>query len=110
MQRRIDDATRMLETAWRSNSQNARGDLALAYALAGRREDAEKLVSDAGDLFVRARIFAALQDRERTLEILDRARSSALSEWGGRWRFRSTHSCLATPRLKGIRKKVGLPE
>jgi hypothetical protein len=110
MQRRIDDATRMLETAWRSNSQNARGDLALAYALAGRREDAEKLVSDAGDLFVRARIFAALQDRERTLEILDGAAVVGPFRMGRALAFPEYAFLPGDSTTQRHTNKVGLPE
>jgi TolB-like protein/Flp pilus assembly protein TadD len=108
-QGRIDEATRMLETAFRSDQRYARGDLAFAYALAGRREDAEKLVTDASDLFVRARIFAALHDSERTLEALDRAAVVGPFRMGRALAFPEYAFLRGDPRLQGIRKKVGLP-
>jgi TolB-like protein len=109
-QRRIDEATRMLEAASRSDSAGARGDLAFAYALAQRRDEAENLVADAPDLFVRARIFAGLQDKERTLEALERAAVAGPFRMGRALAFPEYSFLRGDPRLKLIRKKVGLPE
>jgi TolB-like protein len=109
--RRIGEATRMLETAWRNDSRGGvRGDLAFAYALAGRREEAEKLIADAGDLFVRARVFAGLRDKDRTLEVLDRAAVVGPFRMGRALAFPEYAFLRGDPRLRVIRKKVGLPE
>lgn len=109
--RRIGEATRMLETAWRNDSRGgARGDLAFAYALAGRREEAEKLIADADDLFVRARVFAGLRDKDRTLEALDRAAVVGPFRMGRALAFPEYAFLRGDPRSMVIRKKVGLPE
>jgi hypothetical protein len=62
----------------RTNPQLARRDIAdeqlgYAYALAGRRDDAEKIAAWAPLLIEQATIFVALGDKDRAFEALDRA-------------------------------------
>jgi tetratricopeptide (TPR) repeat protein len=110
-QARIDEATRTLEMAFRNDSSSrVRSDLAYAYALAGRREDAENLVASVGDLFDHARVFAGLRDRERTLEALDRAVVAGPFRMGRALAFPKYAFLRGDPRLKSVRNKVGLPE
>src|SRR5262249_9463257 len=71
---RIDEAIPTLEMAFRNEPRwRIRSDLAYAYALAGRREDAEKLVASILDPFEHARVYAGLRDTGRTLEALNNA-------------------------------------
>jgi hypothetical protein len=46
---------------------------ACAYARAGLRQDAEQLIAKIADSLAQARVFAALDDKERTMKALERA-------------------------------------
>jgi hypothetical protein len=70
--------------------------LAVPYARAGRREEAEKLAADRSlSPFNQARTFACLGDKDRTFEAL---------------RFQGYSQLRGDPRMKALRKRVGLPE
>jgi tetratricopeptide (TPR) repeat protein len=108
---RIDEAIRTLEMAFRNEPRfRIRSDLAYAYALAGRREDAEKLVASILDPFEHARVYAALRDTERTLEALDNAAVAGPFRMGRALAFPEYAFLRGDPRLKALRKKVGLPD
>jgi TolB-like protein/Flp pilus assembly protein TadD len=85
--------------------------LGYAYGKAGRREEAEKLAAAVSpNAFSQALIFAGLGDKDRTLEALDRMAPLGAVRIG-----RALHSpefalLRGDPRLKALRKKVGLPE
>jgi hypothetical protein len=85
------------------------GELGHAYLRPGRREDAERPAA-LQNPFNRAVIFAGLGDTDRTLEALH------LAAAGGPFRigraFTSPEFALlrGDPRVKALRKKVGLPE
>lgn len=86
--------------------------LACAYALAGRREEAEQLAAHSG-LDNKMQAFACLGDKERVFEALDRVVMLGPIRMG--WfllRVDREHPGLlrGDPRLKTLRKKVGLPE
>jgi serine/threonine-protein kinase len=105
-QGRIGEAIRILAT-----SPSDRAYLGYAYARAGRREEAEKLAVDLSPrAFQQAPIFAGLGDKERTLEALDR--SAVLGPFRiGRALHEPEFALLrGDPRVKVLRKKVGLPE
>jgi tetratricopeptide (TPR) repeat protein len=107
----INQATRMLETAGgNSSSSRVRSDLGYAYALAGRREEAEKLAAGVGEPFAQAHIFAGLRDKDRTLEALDRGAAAGPFRMGRALAFPEYAFLRGDPRLKALRKKVGLPE
>jgi len=108
---RIDEAIPTLEMAFRNEPRwIIRSDLAYAYALAGRREDAEKLVASILDPFAHARVYAGLRDTERTLEALDNAAVAGPFRMGRALAFPEYAFLRGDRRLNAIRKKVGLPD
>jgi Flp pilus assembly protein TadD len=104
-QGRFDEAIQLLSTL-----KNPRY-LGYAYGRAGRREEAEKLAAAvAPNSFSQALIFAGLGDRDRTFQALDR-----VAELGGARIGRALNSpefvlLRDDPRVKTLRKRVGLPE
>jgi TolB-like protein/Flp pilus assembly protein TadD len=104
-QGRIDEAIRILAT------EKMQRYLGYAYGRAGRREDAEKLAAAvAPNAFSEALIFAGLGDKDRTLEALDRVAPLGAARIG--WALNDPEFALVRgdPRVKALRKKVGLPE
>jgi TolB-like protein len=91
------------------NSGSDRMYLGYAYARSGRREEAERLAMGLSQ-HQRAVIFAGLGDKERTLEALDRVAGVGPVRMG--WILSNPELALlrGDPRLKALRKKVGLPE
>lgn len=88
-----------------------RGFLGYAYARAGRREEAEKLVAEiAPNPFNEALVLAGLGDRNRTLEALDRMVVLGPLRIGRTLTFPEFDIVKDDPRIGVIRKKVGLPE
>jgi hypothetical protein len=85
--------------------------LGVAYAKTGRREDAERVAAVVPRPLAKAAIFAALGDKDRTFEALDRAVPLGPIRIGLDV-FASPRFALlrGDPRLKALRKKVGLPE
>ena len=85
--------------------------LGYAYGRAGRREEAEKLaVAAAPHAYFQALIYAGLGDKDRTLDALDR-----VTQLGGARIGRALNSpefalLRGDPRVKALRKKVGLPD
>jgi serine/threonine-protein kinase len=112
-QGRITEAIQILESNFSPGvaAPEARASLGYAYALAGRREEAEKLAAaGARNPFNQAVIFAALGDKDRTFEALDRAVAAGPFRLGRaltRPEFVLLHG---DQRVKWLRKKVGLPE
>ena len=89
----------------------ASGILGCAYARAGRREEAEKLAADRSlNSFNQAQIFACLGDKDRAFEALDRAAGAGPVRMGRLLRFQGYSQLRGDPRVKALRKKVGLPE
>jgi TolB-like protein/Flp pilus assembly protein TadD len=86
-----------------------RGNLGYAYARSGRHEDAEKLAVDLPPLG-QALIFAGLGDKERALEALDRMAVVGPLRMGSILGLPELALLRGDPRLKALRKKVGLPE
>jgi len=110
-QGKAGEAVHILETTWsgqllRMGAQS----LGVAYAGAGRREDAERLAALVPRPIGKATIFAALGDKERTLEYLDQlVRTGPVRV--GRILIDPEFAFLrGDPRLKALRKKVGLPD
>jgi len=85
--------------------------LGYAYGRAGRRDEAEKIAAAvAPNAFSQALVYAGLGDKDRTLEALDRVTPLGAVRIG-----RALHSpefalLRGDPRVKALRKKVGLPE
>jgi adenylate cyclase len=112
-QGRTGEAIQILEAAINRGVRQADvvwGYLGYAYARAGRREDAEKLASGAQNPFDQAMIFAGLGDKDRTFEALDRAAAVGPARMGWRLTYPEYALLRGDPRLKALRKKVGLPE
>ena len=84
--------------------------LGVAYAQAGRREDAERVAALLPRPANKALIFAAMGDMDRTLEALDQMVSMGPTRIGRLLIFPEFAFLRGDPRLKAIRKKVGLPE
>jgi TolB-like protein/DNA-binding winged helix-turn-helix (wHTH) protein/Tfp pilus assembly protein PilF len=87
-----------------------RGFLGYAYARSGRREEAEKMASAAQHANEQALIFAGLGDKERTLEALERIGALGPQRVGAYLYFPQFEFLRGDPRVKALRKKVGLPE
>jgi len=117
-QGRIDEAIQLLGTV-RSGSPGDRnhheineGFLGYAYVRSGRREEAEHLVvAYAGQPQILVLIYAGMGDKDRALEALEQMAPEAGPQRIGQY---LTYPELATlrgdPRLKALRKRVGLPE
>ena len=114
-QGRIGEAIQILETALNGGvaaGSQIRGELGYAYGRAGRREDAEKLLAATPSInpFNQALIFAGLGDKDRTFEALDRAATAGPFRIGRALTFPEYALLRGDPRVKALRKKVGLPE
>lgn len=93
------------------------GYLAYAYAKVGRRTEAEKLMAEAPTLYPNrsgafqfALAFAGLGDKDRTLEKLERMAALGPLRLGLDLIYPEFALVRGDPRVKALRKKVGLPE
>jgi len=85
--------------------------LGYAYGRAGRRDAAEKFAAAASpNAFTQAMTFAGLGDKDRTLEALERLGSNGAVRVGRALNSPEFGLLRGDPRVKGLRKKVGLPE
>jgi tetratricopeptide (TPR) repeat protein len=111
-QAKNEEAVRILEASWTGHLLEPGGHvLGIAYAKAGRRDDAERIAAMLPRLASRAQIFAALEDKERTLEMLDRMTPMGPARIGRDFLISPNFAFLSgDPRLPALRKKVGLPE
>ncbi len=106
-QGRIGEAIEILATSTRPVDQ---AYLAYAYARAGRRDEAEKLAAVLPNPFQQARVFAGLGDKDRTLEALNRMATQGPVRIGRTLNNPEFALLRGDPRLKALRKKVGLPD
>jgi Tfp pilus assembly protein PilF len=107
-QGRFDEAIQLLAN---EDPLGRGGLLGYAYARSGRRAEAEKLAATLTvSPFQQALIFAGLGDKERSLEALDRMTALGALRVGGILAFPELALLRGDPRLKALRKKVGLPE
>lgn len=103
-QGRIDEAIQIFATGEKQY-------VGYAYGRAGRRQEAENFAAAAApNAFTQALTFAGLGDKDRTLEALDRLAVNGAVRVG-----RGLHSpefalLRGDPRVKALRRKVGLPE
>jgi TolB-like protein/Flp pilus assembly protein TadD len=114
-QGRTQEAIQILEIAFHQGvkpGSEVSGHLGYAYARAGRREESEKLAVaiPSQNPFNQALIFAGLGDKDRTLEALDRATTAGPLRIGRALTWPELSLLHGDPRVKVIRKKVGLPE
>jgi tetratricopeptide (TPR) repeat protein len=109
-QGRIGEAIQILE-ADLARGQVDSGVLGNAYGRAGRREEAEKLAAGwQDDPLVHAMTFAGLGDKDRTLQALERMAPLGPFRIGRALTFPELALVRGDPRVKALRKKVGLPE
>ncbi len=106
-QGRTGEAIQLLATSVRPVDQ---AFLGYAYARAGRREEAEKLVGALPNPGQHALIFAGLGDKDRTFEALDRMAVQGPVRIGRELTYPELALLRGDPRLKALRKKVGLPD
>jgi serine/threonine-protein kinase len=109
-QGRFGEAIQILEAALNRGGRGS-GILGCAYARAGRRDEAEKLAADSSlNLFEQAQIFSCLGYDDRTFEALERATTAGPVRMGRLSRFQGYARLRGDPRMKALRKRVGLPE
>jgi TolB-like protein/Tfp pilus assembly protein PilF len=88
-----------------------RGYLGYAYARAGRHDEAEKIAAaDALTPFHQAVTFSGLGDKDRTFEALGRMTVQGPVRIGRALMLPELAALRGDPRVKALRKKVGLPE
>ena len=111
-QGKYDEAIAILEPVWSGHLlQPGAQALGMAYAKAGRRDDAIRIAQGLPRLASKAQIFAALQDKDRTLALLDQMTAMGPARMGRDFLLSENFAFLrGDPRLKDIRKKAGLPE
>ena len=104
-QGRIEEAIQILATE--PNPQY----LGYGYGRAGRREEAEKFAAAAApNALTQALTFAGLGDKDRALEALERLASNGAVRVGRALNSPEFALLRGDPRVKALRKKVGLPE
>jgi adenylate cyclase len=85
--------------------------LGYAYARAGRRQDAERIaVEVVPNAYSEALIYAGLGDKDRTFKALDRVAGLGAARIGQALNSPEFALLRGDPRVKALRKKVGLPE
>jgi serine/threonine-protein kinase len=113
-QGRVDEAIHILDTAVTQGApmgDTVRGFLGYAYARAGHRDEAEMLaVAPSAPPFNQALTFAGLGDKDRTFDALDRVTVLGPFRVGRALTFPEFAMLRGDPRMKALRKKVGLPE
>jgi tetratricopeptide (TPR) repeat protein len=107
-----EQAVRILEATWSGHLLDPGAQsLGIAYARAGRRKDAERIAALVPRYASKAQIFAALGDKERTLEVLDLMIPMGPTRMGRDFLISPNFAFLGgDPRLKVLRSKVRLPE
>ena len=108
---RASEAIPILEARFKDNlTRPGTGALGYSYALAGRREDAERIAALQPRPIEQAEIFVGLGDTDRAFEALDRAIPLGPVRIGRALTFPEFAALRTDPRVKTLRKKVGLPE
>jgi tetratricopeptide (TPR) repeat protein len=110
-QGKTGDAVRVLEEQWgtRLMAQGAHS-LGVAYARAGRRRDAERVAAAMPRPASKGVVFAALGDRDRTLDTLEEMIPMGPTRIGRALIGPEYAFLRGDPRLHALRKRVGLPE
>jgi len=93
-----------------ANGPDIKGFLGYAYGRAGRRDEAEKLAAADQRPYAQALTFAGLGDKQRTLDALERMAILGPVRLGRDLTYPEFDLVRGNPRLKALRKKVGLPE
>ncbi len=101
------EALRVLET--KRAEPGVQHWMAHAYVMAGRRAEVERLAAAHDHPFRLAVIYAALGDKDRAFEALDRAADSLPHRVGILLREAEMAALRDDPRFAAVRKKLGLP-
>jgi tetratricopeptide (TPR) repeat protein len=111
-QGRIQEAIKILvdRIEQGANGPDIKGFLGYAYGRAGRRDEAKKLAAADQRPYAQALTFAGLGDKERTLDALERMAIFGPVRLGRDLTYPEFDLVPGDPRLKALRKKVGLPE
>jgi serine/threonine-protein kinase len=108
---RASEAIPILEARFKDNlTSPGTGELGYSYALAGRRQDAERIAAVQPRPIAQAEVFVALGDKDRAFEALYRAIPLGPVRIGRALTFPEFAPLRGDPRVKILRKKVGLPE
>ena len=110
-QGKFAEMVRIQEARWRDHlSEPGAGSLGVAYAKGSRRADAERIAAIVPRPQAKAAIFAALGDKDRTLDALYRMVPLGPIRLG--WALMSPEFAFVRddPRLRTLRRKAGLPE
>jgi TolB-like protein/Tfp pilus assembly protein PilF len=86
-----------------------RGFLGYAYGRAGRRDEAEKIAAETSEPYTQALTFAGIGDKERTLQALERMAVLGPVRLGRDLTYPEFNLVRGDPRLKVLRKELGLP-
>jgi tetratricopeptide (TPR) repeat protein len=101
---KIDEAIPLLE------EDGNQGFIGWAYARSGRREEAERLAAaNSSRPAIQALIYAGLGDKDRTIEALNRMAAGGATRVGQYLTYPELTVIRGDPRVKALRKKVGLP-
>jgi tetratricopeptide (TPR) repeat protein len=111
-QRKNEEAVRILEPVWSGHlMEPGAQSLGIAYAKAGRNQDAERIAAMLPRLASKTQVFAALGDKDRTFELLNRMIPMGPARIGRDFLISPNFVFLrGDPRLNELRRKVGLPE
>jgi len=110
-QERMADAVRVLEEQWASRLMlMGAQSLGVAYARAGRRGDAERVAAVVPRPASKGLIFAALRDKDRTLDFLQQMVPMGPTRIGRDLIAPEYAFLRGDPRLNALRRRVGLPE
>jgi TolB-like protein len=111
LQGKARDAIPILEERFKGRlDMSGTGDLGYAYAVAGRRDDAEKVAAIQPRPLPQATIFIGLGDKDRAFEALDRAIPLGPVRVGRNLRYPEFAPLRGDPRLKQLKNKMGLPD
>lgn len=111
LQGKASEAIPILEARLRERpAVDGSQQLGIAYALAGRREDAERIATIQARPIEQATIFVALGDKDRAFDALNRAIPLGPVRVGRNLTYPEFAALRGDPRLKDLRKKLGLPE
>jgi tetratricopeptide (TPR) repeat protein len=110
LQGRSADGIQILETEFRrgvSPGSEVRAFLGYAYTQTGRREEAEKMAIGTSP-FNQAVIFSGLGDKKRALEAMERSDAAGPIRVGRQLTWPELVLIRDDPRMKALRKRVGL--
>lgn len=111
LQGRINEAVQILEAWFQGRlAESGTGTLGHAYAMAGRRAEAENVAARQPRALEQAEIFVALGDKDRAFDALERAIPTGPVRIGRDLNHPELSPLRGDPRLKALRKKAGLPE